>query len=84
MTRWHGTTIGIGLAPFAAPTARTACRRADGGGDLEVTPRLAVRDPFQFAPDALLKCGALHVQGQIEVAQFAGEIGSQLPRRLEE
>jgi hypothetical protein len=24
MTRWQGMTIGIGLAPFAAPTARTA------------------------------------------------------------
>src|SRR5438034_498773 len=24
ITRWHGTTIGMGFAPFAAPTARTA------------------------------------------------------------
>ena len=24
MTRWQGTTIGIGLAPLAIPTARTA------------------------------------------------------------
>jgi hypothetical protein len=24
MTRWHGTTIQIGLAPLAAPTARAA------------------------------------------------------------
>jgi hypothetical protein len=24
MTRWQGTIIGIGLRPFAAPTARTA------------------------------------------------------------
>jgi len=24
MTRWHGTTMPIGLAPIAAPTARTA------------------------------------------------------------
>src|SRR4029453_16229445 len=24
MTRWHGTTIGIGLAPLAMPTARDA------------------------------------------------------------
>ena len=24
MTRWHGTTIGHGFAPFAAPTARNA------------------------------------------------------------
>ena len=25
--RWHGSTIGTGLAPFAAPTARIAAGR---------------------------------------------------------
>jgi hypothetical protein len=24
ITRWHGTMMGIGFAPFALPTARTA------------------------------------------------------------
>ena len=27
MTRWHGMTMGIGLRPFAAPTARMAFGR---------------------------------------------------------
>ena len=41
MTRWHGTTIGIGLRPLARPTARKAARRRAGrrsrvGGGLAV------------------------------------------------
>ena len=46
MTRWHGTTTGSGLAPFAAPTARTASarptRRASSPYDVVVPGAIAI------------------------------------------
>lgn len=36
MTRWQGTMIGSGLAPFAAPTARAALRRERASSPYEI------------------------------------------------
>src|ERR1700743_3702936 len=43
-------------------------------GELTVTARFTEGDLGQLAPDALLKFGALHAQGQVEFAPLAGEI----------
>ena len=40
ITRWHGTTIGSGLRPFARPTARTAVGRPMA---LAMSPYVRVR-----------------------------------------
>jgi hypothetical protein len=66
-----------------------AIREADGPrsvgivqalGELSVAARLTERNFCQFAPDALLKLGAIHAQRQIEFAALAGEIFFQLAR----
>ena len=55
MTRWQGMTSGIGLAPFAAPTARTAFGIPDRDRDVGIGERLAVADLRDDLVDRLLE-----------------------------
>ncbi len=57
MTRWQGTSRGTGLCPSADPTARTASRTTDLGGDPAVRADLADRDLHGLLPDRPLEVG---------------------------
>ena len=78
ITRWQGSTIGNGLRPFAAPTARVPLGVADALRQLRIADRRAERDAREFVPDLQLEVGALRRQRQLEPAAPAIEIFAQL------
>ena len=70
--------MAIGLWPLASPTARAAPAGADLFRDFAIGPGLTERDGQQRLPDAPLKFGALQVEFQLEVGQFARKIRVEL------
>ena len=73
-TRWHGTTIGSGLRPLAAPDGTGLAGVAEAPGLLAVTDRLAVGDRAQRLPGGELELRAVGGQRHVERLPVAGEV----------
>ena len=74
MTRWHGTMIGSGLAPFARPTARAPPGSPNPPRQLAVGNGLAIGNGLQRLPHRQLERRAAWRERQAEAAARAGEI----------
>ena len=78
MTRWQGMMIGIGFAPFAAPTARVAFGAANRTRDLSIAACFAVRNPLQRAPHIELELSAARCELKIKLFPIAGKVLGEL------
>ena len=75
MARHHNRD---GVAPVGGAHRAHGLGRADSIRHKTVAAGFAVGNVSQLPPHPRLKLGALHIQSQIEVPQFSGEVGAQL------